>query len=199
MTLIQVFYVDGKDCVIGLSDTRDIIVWKFDRFIPHRVLCQHSNWIEALVVAKRRPVKERLLRKDMSNVQLDKIFRPVPADSRTNIVRYNDEGLCEDGLGKPVLTPNAIDELEIYSGASDGAILRWVPNTEPHKDVWIQSELCKKASCSIVCIMHHQELDLLITGRSNAIKLYMTNLYMTQICNSVHISIFELYPLQDVN
>jgi len=151
--------------VIGLSNTRDIIVWKFDRFKPHRVLFGHSNWIEALVVAQRRPLKERLLKKDMSNLQPGKKTQHVPIDLRTNTICYNDKGLREDGLGKPIITPNAIDELEMYSGASDGAILQWIPNNEPHKDLWIQGELCKKASHSIVCIMHHQELDLLITGR----------------------------------
>ncbi|KAG0571349.1 hypothetical protein KC19_VG004100, partial [Ceratodon purpureus] len=154
--------------VIGLSNIRNIIVWRFDRFLPHRVLHGHSNWIEALVVAHRRPMKERLLQKDKSNVQPGKTFQSTLQDPKLNTIKYNDKGLREDGLGKPILTPNVQNELQMYSGSSDGAILRWIPDTEPHKDIWFQSELCKKSSYSITCIMHHQELDLLVTGSTDA-------------------------------
>ncbi|XP_073396093.1 uncharacterized protein [Physcomitrium patens] len=169
LLLHKVYHVEGKDMVIGLSEVEhEVIVWRYDCLIPHRVLHGHANWIQALVVAHRRPLTERLLRRDLSNVQPGKALKPAPADPREREIRFNAKGLREDGSGKPVLVPNPAEaELEVYSGSSDGSILRWIPEAEPHKDLWTQEELTRKPSCAIVCILYHPELDLLLTGSTD--------------------------------
>lgn len=57
ITTPQVFHIDGKDMVLGLTNTSDMVLWKYDRYVPHRVLHGHTNWIEALIVARRKPYK----------------------------------------------------------------------------------------------------------------------------------------------
>ena len=57
ITTPQVFHIDGKDMVLGLTNTSDMVLWKYDRYMPHRVLHGHKNWIEALIVARRKPYK----------------------------------------------------------------------------------------------------------------------------------------------
>lgn len=153
--------------MIGLSNKRDLIIWRYDRFVPHRVLHGHSNWIDALIVASRRPYKERLLRKDKTDdIPGKEKTRKTPVDTKTLVT---ETGVRVDGTGKPILTPNKKDELEMYSGSTDGVILRWIPNPDINKDTWIQSELSKKSQFAIVCMMHHPGLDILITGTFNLI------------------------------
>ena len=111
--------------------------------------------------------KARILQKDKTDdVPGKEKMRHLqePEDPRTKIITLTETGARMDGLGRPVLTPTDKDELEMYSGSSNGAILRWIPNPDVNRDTWLQTELCRKAANSIVCLMHYAELDLLITG-----------------------------------
>jgi hypothetical protein len=124
-------------------------------------------------------LKARILQKDKTDdVPGKEKMRHLqePEDPRTKMITLTETGARMDGLGRPVLTPTDKDELEMYTGSSDGAILRWIPNPDVNRDTWLQTELCRKAANSIVCLMHYAELDLLITG-----ELYFHNTFLTNI------------------
>ena len=54
---IQVFHARDTDVAIGLTTDREIIVWRYNNFGPHRVLRGHSDWVETVIVAHRKQTK----------------------------------------------------------------------------------------------------------------------------------------------
>ncbi|CAM6099734.1 unnamed protein product [Calypogeia fissa] len=55
-------------------------------------------------------------------------------------------------------------EPEVFSGGADGSILKWLTHPDPNKDIWMRRNLAPKTNKAITCMLHHTELDILITG-----------------------------------
>jgi hypothetical protein len=62
-------------------------------------------------------------------------------------------------LGKDDFIPY---DIEVYSGGGDGALLKW--QNDSTLKTWARSEVGPLLQHPILCMLHQQELDVLITG-----------------------------------
>lgn len=56
----QIHHAVSKNVVFGITYQREIIVWRYNHFSTHRLLRGHIDWVESMVIATRRPAKDRL-------------------------------------------------------------------------------------------------------------------------------------------
>ncbi|KAI5063504.1 hypothetical protein GOP47_0022051 [Adiantum capillus-veneris] len=164
LPLCKVFHASDTDVAIGLTTEREIIVWRYNQFGPHHVLQGHSDWVEAIVVAHRKQtkIKEDAMKAASS---LKKLFPdlnpPSTKDTSTEINgTEDDEGFIPS-------------DIEVYSGGGDGALLKW--QTDRTSKTWALSELGLPSQHSILCMLHYQKLDVVITG-SDDCKVRVWNL-----------------------
>lgn len=60
LSLSKIHHAVSKNVVFGITYQREIIVWRYNHFSTHRLLRGHIDWVESMVIATRRPAKDRL-------------------------------------------------------------------------------------------------------------------------------------------
>ncbi|BBN08823.1 hypothetical protein MPTK1_4g14760 [Marchantia polymorpha subsp. ruderalis] len=187
--IVQVLHDHTKDIVVGCTVDRRLVCWRYDRCVPHRVLHGHSTWVDVLLIAIRRAYKERLLIKDTTDIMPErKKLRKRKSIRNAGTPHSSMSGSSLSGAsntdtsGSSVRASTAATtsssgaseirmisyEPEIFSGSSDGQIIKWIPNPDPNKDIWVYSKIAPRCNRSINCMLHHVELDLLITGSGDS-------------------------------
>ncbi|KAL2631439.1 hypothetical protein R1flu_016125 [Riccia fluitans] len=179
-SLIQVLHDSTKDIVVGCTLDRKLICWKYDRCVPHRVLHGHSTWVDVLMIATRRAYKERLLLKDTTDIMPErklltrrKSLKKAASMSGSSKTDTAAASLRTSTAGTDSTSGSADESIktyepELFSGSSDGQINKWCTNPDPNKDIWVYTKIAPRCNLPITCMIHHVELDLLITGSGDS-------------------------------
>jgi hypothetical protein len=157
------------------------VIWKYDHCAPHRVLHGHTSWVDVVSVADRRAYKERLLMKDLTDILPErkkyKVTKEALQVGGDQNLRSTSPDRASQTSASPLYTSNlsaeeeselppmtVTFEPEVFSGSADGSILKWLTHPDPNKDIWQMKNLAPKTNKAIICMLHHVELDILITG-----------------------------------
>lgn len=68
-------------------------------------------------------------------------------------------------------------DIEVYSGGGDGALLKW--QTDRTSKTWALSELGPSSQHSILCMLHYQKLDVVITGSPSLLFFFVMVICIT--------------------
>ncbi|KAJ7533731.1 hypothetical protein O6H91_13G061400 [Diphasiastrum complanatum] len=203
--LRKVHHASNQNLVIGSSKKHEIIIWRFNRFGPHRILQGHTDSVGCVVLAHRGQPNDNMQKSSAVDIDFRK-EKPFSSSSRNVMCvssKKNQKYLREQSAAgeKGLLDDSSIMEgnrtaqteqketsilletlerdpqaIEIYSGAADGAILKWQRSLHKDANIWTLSEFGVASRHSILCMVHHPTLDVLVAGSDDCkIRVWKLN------------------------